>query len=256
MEGYSNLFNSSENEFLKYSNNDTTNLFRSFRNQKTIYGYIDNGDISPDNEAISLARSINSNIFNYYMNEIKNRKHIGYEGSSSTNANFTHVDSRHIMMNTIIYNHINEKLENIIEIGGGYANWLYLNRNRPIKKWTIIDLPHLIRLQKWCLDELEVNNTKYELVSAYDYDNLTNNTYDLVVGSHSLSEISLNAFINYFNKIIKNSKYLFYSYHKIVHYDMVNIKRNIIEGQFNLVYEVTTENGNVSNCLFVNKNKA
>jgi hypothetical protein len=257
MEGYSSIFNDAESKFKTYSeHNDVNPVFQSFRVQRDFFGFIDNGDIPPDEEAITIAKSINTNIFDYYMNQIKNRKLIGYEGSTSNYAGFTHVDSRHIMMNTIIYHVINEnKLKNIIEIGGGFANWLYLNRNRPITKWTIIDLPHIIQLQKWCLDQHTIPGSMYQLLSAYDYEEASYKEYDIVIGTHSLSEFSLDVFINYFNKIIRQSTYLFYCYHKWAHYEMVNLKRQLIDQHFDLLYEIPTENGNVSNCLFVNRYK-
>ena len=253
MEGYTELFSNSENAFNSVSDKNLDAMFNSFRSNKSCFSFIENGDIEPDNEAVSIAKSIDNDGYNFFVNQLINRPVIGYNGSSSNYGNYNNLDSRHIMFSVILWNFLKNPVKNILEIGGGYGNLLYINRNRSFDKWTIIDLPYINTLQEWALNKLVVNPSKYKLYSAYDYQEATTTTYDLVIGTHSLSELSINTFNNYFTSIIKNSKYLFYSYHKYSHKALVELKRHIIEQQFNLIYEVFTENNRVSTCLYINK---
>ena len=149
-------------------------------------------------------------------------------------------------MNYINNIHIN----NIVEIGGGFGNWLRLNNQiQKFSKWYIIDLPHLGMLQEWYFNKHDINPDKYKLVSAFNYKEIPNP--DLIIGAHSLSEFSWDVFEDYFNRLIVKSKYLFYSYHKhLPKIDLINKKLELISSKFNLLASFTSENGNVENSLF------
>ena len=54
----------------------------------------------------------------------------------------------------------NEIPKNIVEIGGGYGNWLHINTIHNFDKWTILDLPHILKLQKWYLENQNVESGK------------------------------------------------------------------------------------------------
>ena len=75
------------------------------------------------------------------------------------------LDSRHYMMSCFVYDYFkqnNISLTNILEIGGGFGNWSYINENiMKYNKWTIIDLDFVIKLQKWFLEKelIDINNS-------------------------------------------------------------------------------------------------
>lgn len=253
MEGYKYLFDDSENCFNLLSSTDLDSIFSSFRVNKQCFGFIENGDIPPDTEAITLSKSLNNNLYNLFLEQLTNRPFLGYNNWPSNYASYNHLDSWHIFFSVIIWNFIETPIKNILEIGGGYANMLYLNRNQSFDKWTIIDLPHIGKLQHWMLNKLDISPTKYNLYSAYNYEEAISIEYDLIIGTHSLSELSITTFNQYFESTIKNAKYLLYGYHRYVHRELVDLKRNNIEKYFNIVFEVHTENNNVSICLFKHK---
>ena len=62
------------------------------------------------------------------------------------------LDTRHYMMSCFVYNYFKQKnvsLTNILEIGGGFGTWRYINEHiMKYNKWTIIDLDFVIKLQK------------------------------------------------------------------------------------------------------------
>ena len=183
---------------------------------------------------------------------LSTRTKVGYTNLSSVHADYSNLDSRHIMMSVLLFSNLKQPLDSIIEIGGGFGNWLFLNQNQSFNTWTIIDLPHVLQLQKWYLDKQNIDSKKYNQLSAFDDTDWK--TGDLVIGSHSLSEFSFDIFYNYFEKIISKSRYLFYCYHNTMPSpQLINTKLSVINTKFNLMFNVQSENGNVSNCLFINK---
>lgn len=249
MDGYSHIFNSAEKAFEQIQNN-YSNQLKNFHNEKALFGFIDNGDEAPDEEALSIANSINPSLVNRYLSILQKRKVIGYPDSYQMKyPNCNHLDSRHIMMLTILFSNIPEDIQSVIEIGGGYGNMFYLqNQIGNFNKWKIIDLPHLGLLQDWCCKELEIDTTKYEIISAYNYES---QKADLVIGTHSLSEFSLQIFQDYFDKIIQYSKYLFISYHKrLPDIHLIQTKINMIHSKFELLCSFDSEQGNVANSLY------
>jgi hypothetical protein len=95
--------------------------------------------------------------------------------------------------------------QTIVEIGGGYGNWVYLNRAKDFDTWVTIDLPHVSELQKWYLSETGVNMDRWKAVWAYDYAEVESLNVGLVIGAHSLSELSFNV-IGIFGFIFFNIK--------------------------------------------------
>jgi hypothetical protein len=259
MNGYKNIFDNSIVKFNNFlQNGNITQLLNNFRFCHDIYGFIDNGDKPTDEQAVKISKSINEDLYQQYYKHITNKKIIGYGNYSPTFGNFSQLESRHIMMSIILFSNIKDNITNILEIGGGYGGWLHLNNEiQNFKKWYILDLLHLNILQEWYLSSQNISRDKYELYSNENYGQLLNIKLDLVIGSHSLSEFSIEIFNDYFEKLVKNIKYFFYAYHKYLpNINLINNKKDIIEKHFNLVIMVDSENDNVANCLYVNKNNS
>jgi hypothetical protein len=196
--------------------------------------------------------NINLDLYNKYIEHNNKKLILGYENSSTNYVKYTNLDSRHIMMSVLLFTWLPEKVENIIEIGGGFGNWLRLNMIHNFKKWSIIDLPHVSELQNWYLKKENIPTDRYELVTNLDYDewNSLNSSYDLVIGSHSLSEFKFSIFEDYFNKVILKTKYLFFCYANI-YSDSINEKLVLINNNFKLVNSILSENNVVVNSLYV-----
>lgn len=261
MYGYSHLFNQSVEESNKVNPVEQDKIFRSFRIHNELYGYIHNGDTPPDEEAVSIAKNINSQLYDKYVDNLKNRKDLGFDGTTTVYAKFSNLDSRHIMMSMVLFDTLDKlgksnTVENIIEIGGGFGGWLTLNNNvQQFKKWTIIDLPHIGLLQQWYLTNQSISNDHYRLVSATNYlDVVERDKIDVVIGSHSLSEFAFDVFYQYYTNVIKNSRFFFYAYHnRLPSVDLINTKLKIIENDFRLENKILSEQCNVSNCVYINK---
>ena len=253
MEGYSNVFNKSINLYKNVTNKQE--LFSSFRKTTDIFGFIDNGDTPPDAEAVAKALSFDSKLYETYATNLRQRKIVGYGNQIPKFGMYSNLDSRHIMLSIFLFNNLPKVPETIVEIGGGFGNWFYLNKIHNFNKWTIIDLPHLLELQQWYLEELGVDKSRLNSMSAYDYQ--INEPIDLVLGVHSLSEFSINIFNDYFNKVITKAKYFYYCYHNFMpHIDLITTKLKMIESQFTLLDSFKNQNGDVTNCLYINKNSS
>jgi len=257
MDGYKGTFDKAIEVFTERNKKQNGIFnFAGFRAESDIYGFLDNGDKLYDAEADGIAKSTDAAMYEMYRAVLRDTKKIGYDRSTSNHADYTNLDSRHIMMFVLLFSQLPEPVNNIVEIGGGFGNWLTLNRNRPFSKWTIIDLPHVGLLQKWYLGEQGVDPARYDLVSAFDYDGWASDqkAIDLVIGSHSLSELSINLFVQYFNKVIRKTKYLFYCNHvRKPTPDLIAAKQAIIEYEFSLVATTISEKGTVANSLYQRK---
>ena len=253
-DGYSDVFNTAIKHFNECE--DKTTLLKSFRSQYTIYGFIENGDYPPDEEAIRIAKEINTVMYDEYLDLLKGRALVGYEGSTIKYANYNNLDSRHIMMSILLFSSLSKPLKTIVEIGGGYGNWLYLNRTKNFNKWIIIDLPHIGEVQKYYLTNTNINLDNVQFISAFDYEQVESEDIDIIIGAHSLSEVSFDIFSDYFKRVISKAKYFLYCYHKFrPSLKLIDAKTKMINTQFNLINLVVSEDGNVDNCLYVNNNE-
>jgi hypothetical protein len=251
MNGYKHVFDKAVGAFA-VDKRISEDIFSSFRSESVLYGFIDNGDRPMDAEADQIAQATSPDLYKMYRGFLRTRKQLGYGSVAPVHADYSNLDSRHIMMFTLLFSRIQGPLNTIVEIGGGFGNWLTLNQHLPFHKWTIVDLPHLTQLQNWFLQNQGIDSTRYELVSAFDYTALAAQpSFDLVIGSHSVSEFSFDVFYAYFTKIISKAKYFFYCYHNTMPSPvLIQTKLDIIGTKFELIGKTLSEKGQVSNCLF------
>ena len=248
--GYEESFKNYEEQYSK-SEID----FSDFRSNPIFEFVTHNGPL--DFSALTDAYEQDKNLFSNYLDIPKSN--LGY--SKILEYKFLdRADSRHIMMSTIITS-FKRDFNTIVEIGGGYGNWYRLNRKiMKFKKWYIIDLPFVLDLQKWYLKN-EVNKIdRLRFISSYETDfiqsNLVNKqNIDLVIGTHSLSEMSIKDFNFYYDNIIKKSSYFFYAGHFFnFGYSLAKKKLNLISENFSLIKSLESEKGSAINNLYINKN--
>jgi hypothetical protein len=108
--------------------------------------------------------------------------------------------------------------------------------------------------QNWFLEQQSIPKTLYETISAFDYTawSSAQSSFDLVIGSHSVSELSFDVFYQYFMNVISKSKYFFYCYHNTRPTpELIQTKLQIIQTKFKSILNVVSEQGNVTNSLYV-----
>jgi hypothetical protein len=255
MNGYKHLFDASILGFENLNEEQQTEVLNNFRSNEFsgIFGFIHNKDESPDENIISIAKSINNELYETYVTKCFQKPKPGYDYIAK-HLYYDNCDSHHIMMFIICFTNIKEPLNRIVEIGGGYGGFLTLNHGIiPFKKWSIIDLPHILKLIKHNANYYEIDSECYDLYCADTYDSDKLRNCDLVFGTHSLSEFDVETFVAYFNNIVKTSKYLFYAFARFIHPELIFRKQQIIDEYFDVVVEVLSEEDRVMNVLYVNK---
>jgi hypothetical protein len=252
MQGFDPVFKRGNEEFHALLNSKSEEeIFQSFHSFWNVYGFIHNQDTPPDEEAIAVAKSVNEELYNTYLLRNKNKKLLGLVGYGTQYADYNQLDSRHIMMSVILFSKIPEAPSTIVEIGGGYGNWIRLNSGvQSFKKWTIVDLPYVNKLQAWYLKNHEIPEDTYEIVSANGYKD-KQLAPDLVIGAHSMSEFSRDIFVDYVSNIVCKSKYFFYAYHKYSpSKELIDKKLAYLDMFFEPIFSVDSEGGNVANTLY------
>ena len=230
--------------------------FENFRDRQDLYHFLAPvGDqlSEPDHEALNISSKIDHDLTAQYLKVPKPYK--GY-GDRSKWVACDKVDSRHIMMSTIIFSKINPK--HIIEIGGGFGNWVRLNHEMPWHHWTIIDLPFVSKLQQWYI---KPHRSGVEFIDTDHYQEWVQHgawncedPIDLVIGAHSLAELSWEHFDNYMHQTVIKSKYFFYAANKTLpDPELLATKMKEIIKYFKPIKIVESENGMVMNCLFERK---
>jgi len=210
MNGFTWIFDDAKKCYVNDKNID----LNEFRSNRHVYGFIiNNGDV--DKQALNFSKKINISLYNDFYN--KEKSLIGYKNIENQYHRVDDLDSKHIFILTFLFNELGKELNNIVEIGGGFGNILRL-MDGVIKfnNYEIIDIPHIIELQKFYLqNELNTNTyKKINFLDCYKDDIKPKKDIDLIIGMHSLSELSWDFFKNYFDNIIVNSKYLFLSLNK------------------------------------------
>lgn len=199
-------------------------------------------------ELLDVARSYNLELLTKFIKKTKGP--LGYIRLPNSIGN---LESRDIMMCTFLFGKLGREHDNIVEIGGGFGNCVRICENIvKFKKWTIIDLPHVTNLQKQFLKKELEDYSKIEFVDTNAYPEWKNNFKgaDLVLGSFSLSEFNYSTFKDYYDNIIKESKYLFWAEDKEFSEESIDLKLKDINNDFSLIENLRTENQKVTNTIF------
>lgn len=208
MNGFEYIFKDAENE---YKNSEINDL-ESFRYQRNLYGFcINSGGI--DQMSLDYSKDINIELTENFINQPKNL--IGYKGHETEYEIIDDLDSKHILLLTFLFNNNSRIFNKIVEIGGGFGNMCRLCNNIiTYNQWDIIDIPHMLELQKFYLTNEIKNISKINFIDAYSDKKYDNQLIDLVIGCHSMSEFSWNVFFNYFQNVIVNCNYFYMGYNK------------------------------------------
>ena len=249
----------------KYIFDDAENLYKnigpkldSFRFERDIYGFCIN-EGPTDNQSLYFANKINNELCEKFKNQPKGLT--GYKGNENKYIKYDDLDSKHICQLTFLFNKLNiTNYDRIVEIGGGFGNMCRLCNNIvSYNNWDIVDLPHMLELSNYYLQNEIKNISKINFINAYS--NINYNNIDLVIGTHSVSEFSWDVFYNYFQSIISKSKYFYMGYNKnCPSPDLINKKINfILDNGFELAenFDYTEPLGaNVSYSLYKKKSNS
>lgn len=248
LEGFKNIFLECER---KSKVVDLEKEIENFKNSGT-YHFVTAAakEVGPIDEcALAAAKQINNELCGKFLNKGPSRSGGGFNTMDI-------IESRHVMMSTFIFSNLGLEFNSIVEIGGGYGNWLRLAENIVnYKSWTIIDVPFVKKLQQWFLSREVQNLDAVNLISTEELDDWLKKfeNASLVIGAHSLSELVWEDFEYYYEKILRKSQYLFYATHvNRPSKELVNLKLTRISKNFKEVKTLMSESGNVINRIYIN----
>ncbi|MEA5086233.1 MAG: putative sugar O-methyltransferase [Methanocorpusculum sp.] len=139
---------------------------------------------------------------------------------------------------------------NVCEIGVGYGGQCRINMSYlGIKKYTLVDLPQVLKLCQKFLSNFETsNNTYFQTMDELD----VFESYDLVISNYAFSELKKDIQEIYLEKIILKSKSGYITYNTLSHtildgYSTEDLA-NIIPGSKIIPEEPLTADGN---CIVV-----
>jgi hypothetical protein len=254
MDGFKSYFDAAE---LEYAAN--TSQLEKFRYARNMYGFCIN-EGGKDDQALMYAKNIDETLFNKFI--IQSKSMIGYKDNESKYLPIDDLDSKHICQLTFLLKDNILKYDRIVEIGGGFGNMARLtNKIITYNNWDIIDIPHMLELQKYYLEHEIKDISHINFINGYSELDYTNVSIDLVIGTHSISEFSWDIFYKYFHSVIINSKYLYIGYNKncpsseIINRKIDYIHNNsfVLEKKFD--YTEQPHGANVSYSLYKNTAK-
>tara|TARA_R110000868_G_scaffold63957_2_gene192528 strand:- start:2283 stop:3068 length:786 start_codon:yes stop_codon:yes gene_type:complete len=109
----------------------------------------------------------------------------------------------------------------IVEVGGGYGGLCKtLSVLCNFDEYLNIDLPEAVLLQEKYLKNFSEIYSKIKFVPCNELEDISN--IDLFISNYSLSELTIETQLNYYNKIIKNSKIIYITYNLITNDSMNN----------------------------------
>lgn len=228
--------------------------FENFRDQYDAYHFllpVGPDRAAPDHEAIGIAVLTDLPLATAYLAKIK--PDVGY-AKREDYVPLDAIDSRHLMMSTLIFSKLGRRIRNIVEIGGGFGNWVRLNEGIiDFDSWKIIDLPFVCELQRWYLSRtLYQSQAKVRVVAVNDVADFVN--AELTIAAHSLSELSHDTFTGYVDGPLRRTRYLFYAANMVYpSRDSALSKLEVLDERFKRISETWHYGGQVVNILYERK---
>lgn len=200
-----------------------------------------------DGGAVRHGEAIDKDIFHKFFGQEESphgylKEHFEKLGPHSFNQ------SRHSMMLAYLVKNLDGKWSEDVsnlsyaEIGGGFGSFVRLmSKAYGFKEWTIYDMPYVLELIDWFIGKNcpEVGEKVILIPTNQRDEHMLRNSpnYDVVIGTHSWSELSMNEHAWYVNNLLPRSRYAFYvdqaSWpHKT---STMDVKRQRIEAHMDLI---------------------
>lgn len=188
---------------------------------------------------------------------------VGYLPGTLQPGDKTRNTLRHVLMLTLLMNRIGD-LSNceVVEIGGGFGNFVRLiGQYTGFRTWTILDLPFVSDLQAWYLGRtlptFSVSRNNVDApIRCIDTEHknefaLAFQGADVLIATHSWSELPYDKFLWYLHNILPRCRYLLYATQREwPSKELVDRKVELICKQMRPIADVGTEGGEVINVVF------
>lgn len=108
-----------------------------------------------------------------------------------------------------------EKISKIVEIGGGYGGLCKtLSVLCDYDEYINIDLPDIVKFQKKYLSNFSKLQSKTKFIPCNELDDIFD--IDILISNYCLSELNFEKQLEYYKKVIKNSKIVYITYNFMI----------------------------------------
>lgn len=148
----------------------------------------------------------------------------------------------------------NEEISKVVEIGGGYGGLCKtLSVLCDFDEYINVDLSEGLKVQEKYLKNFSKIYSKIKFISCERLDSIYD--IDLLISNYSLSELDIQSQLNYYDKVIKNSKIVYITYNLMVDnvYDNYNCIVSKLKDDGFTFYNNYSECGNTKNIIIVAK---
>jgi putative sugar O-methyltransferase len=148
----------------------------------------------------------------------------------------------------------NEEISKVVEIGGGYGGLCKtLSVLCDFDEYINVDLSEGLKVQEKYLKNFSKIYSKIKFIPCERLDSISD--IDLLISNYSLSELDIQSQLNYYDKVIKNSKIVYITYNLMVDnvYDNYNCIVSKLKDDGFTFYNNYSECGNTKNIIIVAK---
>jgi hypothetical protein len=256
MDSYTLLFKEAQELAWGMDFLDLYKTFEDFHSHPELYHFIiaPEGQLGNDHRALNQAKEIDPEIYQALYD--KGPSLLG-NGSPEIDG----VESRHILILTYLISKLGKSWGNVVEVGGGYGNYVRLvDGLASYETWSIVDLDYISDLQDWFIANSNINTTD---ITCYSFEDMERDlreypevepwSYDLLLGVHSLSEFDIETFNLYLPMINKARWFCYVSQTHNPSKELLDQKQALIRQQFILKDKIEYEGGASIIHLFLNK---
>tara|TARA_B100000287_G_C20673948_1_gene794498 strand:+ start:278 stop:1057 length:780 start_codon:yes stop_codon:yes gene_type:complete len=105
-------------------------------------------------------------------------------------------------------------ISKVVEVGGGYGGLCrVLSKVCEFDEYVMIDLPEVVALQRKYIDQFPDIKDKVKCIPCTEYEEIKD--IDLFISNYALSECSIEVQMEYFDKLVANSKYAYLVYNLV-----------------------------------------
>jgi hypothetical protein len=203
---------------------ESEELFSNFKTLPEYNVILEHVDYELGEEYLEYIKEVGEEIYNQNLNKflendlIGNPKKFLYDGVKISPSTLRYIKNS-LDLSSLCED---QKISKIVEIGGGYGGLCKtLSVLCDFDEYVNIDLPEAVKIQEKYLQNFpEVySRNKFipcdQLIDIFDI--------DLLISNYSLSELSIESQLNYYDKVIKNSKVVYITYNLLLdHYSKEN----------------------------------
>lgn len=212
--GWDISLNDSQN-YIEFCNQilENENLFSTFKSNSMYNAILEHVDYNLGMEYFSYIGEVGKEIYTdnydkFVENDlIGNPKQFLYNGKKISPTTLRYIKT--CLDLTSICDQV--EVNKIVEVGGGYGGLCKtLSVLCDYEEYINIDLPCTIEIQKKYLSNFSNLQLKTKFIPCNELQELFN--VDLFISNYCLSELDLKSQLNYYDKVIKNSKIIYITY--------------------------------------------